>query len=159
MSVMVCWATPPFEITSGATWPAFAYSTLPVLGSSTPATMVTNFVGAVFGARVAFISCMRSAGDGSLQEMNATHLLHEIGRRRIVAREDVERRGHAGHHQRRGDPLPAHVGDDEVEPPVRTEQHVEVIAAHGAARLVRAGEVVAVDDRQRRPDGGASYQA
>src|SRR5947207_15814077 len=65
MSVDVSVVTPFDVTTSGGTCPAFVNSTTPVVGSSTAATSVTNFVGDVFGASVWFNSRTSSAGDGS----------------------------------------------------------------------------------------------
>ena len=67
ISVMRSACTPSRPTSSGATCPALANSMVPVDGSSTPATAVTNLLGDVFGAIVALISRSNSEGFGSLR--------------------------------------------------------------------------------------------
>jgi hypothetical protein len=73
---------------------------------------------------------------------------HQVGRPRIGAGEDGERRGQARHHQRGGDAFAADVGDDEVDAAVGSHDDVVVVAADGLAGTVGACEGVAVDLRE-----------
>ena len=113
---------PEARTNSGGLWPALAYESSPVAGSSTQKNMLMNRLSGV-------------------RRRCAIQAAHYIGKVPCFVRERLDARLKVHHHQGRRHPLARNVAQNHRHSPVGIRKKVVIIASHGAARRVISGQV------------------